>query len=40
LYSWAIARGSWQFAILNSDRAVELAIAAVIVMLFTFAHYY
>jgi len=40
LYSWAIARGSWQFAILNSDRAVELAIAAVIVMLFTFARYY
>src|SRR5260370_33612278 len=40
LYSWAVARGSWQFAVLNSDRGMELAIASVIVTLFLFAHYY
>jgi hypothetical protein len=40
LYSWAVARGSWQFAVLNSDRGMELAIATVIVILFLFAQYY
>ncbi len=40
LYSWAVARGSWQFAVLNSDRGMELAIASVIVTLFLFTHYY
>jgi hypothetical protein len=39
-YSWAVARGSWQFAVLNSDRGLELAIASVIVMLFLFTHHY
>jgi hypothetical protein len=40
LYSWVIARGSWQFAILNAHRGTELAIASVIVMLFLFTRYY
>jgi hypothetical protein len=40
LYSWAVARGSWQFAVLNADRGMELAIASVIVALFLFARYY
>jgi hypothetical protein len=40
LYSWAVARGSWQFAVLNADRGVELAIASAIVILFLFARYY
>jgi hypothetical protein len=40
LSAGAMARGSWQFAILNADRGLELAIAVVIVMLFLFAHYY
>jgi len=40
LYSWAIARGSWQFAVLNADRGLELSIASVIVILFLFTRYY
>jgi hypothetical protein len=40
LYSWAVSQGSWQFAILNLDRSLELAIASVIVLLFLFARYY
>jgi hypothetical protein len=40
LYSWAVARGRWQFAVLNADRGMELAIASVIVILFLFARYY
>jgi hypothetical protein len=40
LYSWAIARGSWQFAILNANRGMELAIASLIVIFFLFTHYY
>jgi hypothetical protein len=40
LYSWAVARGSWQFAVLNSDRGLELSMATVIVLLFLFTRYY
>lgn len=40
LYTWALSRGSWQFAILNLDRGLELVIATVIVMLFVFTRYY
>ena len=40
LYSWAIARGSWQFAVLNANRGMELMIASVIVILFLFTRYY
>jgi hypothetical protein len=40
LYSWAVARGSWRFAVLNSDRGMELAIASVIVIFFMFTHHY
>lgn len=40
LYAWVASRGSWQFAILNLDRGLELAIACVIVVLFVFARYY
>jgi hypothetical protein len=40
LYSWAVSRGSWQFAILNLDRGLELVMASVIVLLFVFARYY
>lgn len=40
LYSWAVARGSWQFAVLNANRGIELAIASVILLLFLFARYY
>jgi hypothetical protein len=40
LYSWAIARGSWQFAVLNANRGMELAIASVILLLFLFIRYY
>jgi hypothetical protein len=40
LYSWAVARGRWQFAILNADRGMELAIASVILILFLFIRYY
>jgi hypothetical protein len=40
LYSWAIARGSWQFAVLNAHRGIELAIASVIVILFLFTRHY
>jgi hypothetical protein len=40
LYSWAVARGSWEFAVLNADRGTELAIASVIVILFLFTRYY
>ncbi|PYU13016.1 MAG: hypothetical protein DMG37_11635 [Acidobacteria bacterium] len=39
-YAWAVSRGSWQFAILNLDRSLELVIASVIVLLFLFARYY
>lgn len=40
VYTWASARGSWQFAILNLDRGLELVIATVIVLLFVFVRYY
>jgi hypothetical protein len=40
LYSWAIARGGWQFAVLNGHRGIELAIASVIVVLLLFSRYY
>ncbi len=40
LYSWAVAKGSWQFAVLNSDRGLELAIATVIVIFFLFTYHY
>jgi hypothetical protein len=40
LCSWAIAKGSWQFAVLNANRGMELAIASVIVTLFMFTRYY
>jgi hypothetical protein len=40
LYSWAVARGSWQFAVLNSDRGLELAIASVIAIFFLFTRHY
>jgi hypothetical protein len=40
LYSWAVSRGSWQFAILNLDRGLEMAIASVIALLFVFVRYY
>src|SRR5215469_5522665 len=33
LYAWAVSRGSWQFAVLNMDRALELAMASVIGLL-------
>jgi hypothetical protein len=40
LYSWAVARGSWEFAVLNGDRGLELSIASAIVILFLFTRYY
>lgn len=40
LCSWAAARGSWQLALLNSDRGLELSIASVIVIFFVFTRYY
>lgn len=40
LYTWALSRGSWQFAILNMDRGLELVMATVIVLLFLFVKYY
>ena len=40
LYSWAIARGGWQFAVLNGHRGIELAVASVIVILLLFTRYY
>ena len=40
LYSWAIARGGWQFAVLNGHRGIELAIASEIVLLLLFTRYY
>lgn len=40
LYTAATARGSWQFAIVNLDRGLELLIATVIVLLFAFVRYY
>jgi hypothetical protein len=39
-YAWAVSRGSWQFAILNLDRGLELAMATAIVVLFLFVRYY
>jgi len=40
LSSWAVARGSWQFAVLNADRGLELAMASCILILFLFIRYY
>jgi len=40
LVSWAVARGSWQFAVLNADRGMELAVASSILILFVFIRYY
>jgi hypothetical protein len=39
-YSWAVARPHWQAAVLNCDRGLELAIAAVLMMVFLFASHY
>src|SRR5437764_13603288 len=39
-YAWAVSRGSWQFAILNLDRSLELVLASVIVFFFLFAWCY
>jgi hypothetical protein len=40
LYAVAAARGNWKSGIWNMDRALELAMATVIVLLFLFARYY
>jgi hypothetical protein len=40
LFSWTVAKGSWQFAVLNAHRGLELALASVIVILFLFTRYY
>ncbi len=40
VYSLAIARHHWQIAVLIADRGVELAIAAVIVVVVLFARHY
>jgi hypothetical protein len=40
VYSWAVARPHWQAAVLNCDRGLELAIAAVLMMVFLFAKHY
>src|SRR5260370_1750638 len=40
LYSGLAARHQWKLALVSADRGLELAIAAVIVVLFLFAHYY
>ena len=40
LFSWVISRHQWQVAILNADRGIELALAAVLVVFVLFAHYY
>jgi hypothetical protein len=40
LYSWAVGKPRWQLAILNADRAFELAIALAIAILFLFVRYY
>lgn len=40
LYTLALSRGSWQFAILNMDRGLELVMATVIALLFVFVRYY
>jgi hypothetical protein len=42
LYTFALSRGrgTWQFAILNLDRGLELMMATVIVLLFVFVRYY
>lgn len=40
LYSLAVARGRWQFAVINADRGIELAIAVTVVTLFLFVQYY
>jgi len=40
VYSWGVSRGSWQFALLNMDRSLELAIAAVVVIFFAFIRHY
>lgn len=40
VYSWAVARPHWQAAVLNCDRGLELAMAAVLMMVFLFASHY
>jgi hypothetical protein len=40
LSSWAVARVSWQFAVLNADRGMELAVASSVLILFLFIRYY
>jgi hypothetical protein len=40
LYSGLAARHQWKLALVSADRGLELAIAAVIVVLFLFTHYY
>jgi len=39
-YDLALSRGKWQWLILNGIRGLELAMAAVIVTMLIFAHYY
>ena len=40
LYAGLAARHQWELALPSGDRAVELAVASVIVLLFLFARYY
>src|SRR5712664_269754 len=40
LYSGLAARHQWKLALSSADRGLELSIAAVIVVLFLFTHYY
>lgn len=39
-YSLVAARASWEFAVLNAGRGMELAVASVIVIFFCFSRYY
>jgi hypothetical protein len=40
VYAGAAARRQWELALPNADRALELAVASVIVLLLLFARYY
>jgi hypothetical protein len=39
-YSWAVGAHRWQLFAVTADRSIELAIAAAILALLVFAHYY
>lgn len=39
-YSWAVGAHRWQLFAVTADRSIELAIAAAILALMVFAHYY